>query len=151
MIHAIYILSNDGTKIFVKEYSQNNVNIKELTNFVSAISDFSDVFSENKKDNGFSSFVLGENTFIFHKDKEFTIIATVDAELDKSDMSKFKKIYKKFRDNHDTIIINGIANKSKLKEFEIEILKIVEGSDNGIINFQAIEDLLWNSLKNPLK
>ncbi len=151
MIQAIYILSNEGTKIFVKEYSKNNVNIKELTNFVSAISDFSDVFSKNKKDNGFSSFVLGENTFIFHKDKEFTIIATVDAELDSSDMPKFKKIYKKFLNHHDTIITNGIADKSELDEFENEILKIVEGSDNGLINFQAIEDLLWNPLKNSLK
>ncbi len=148
MIHAVYILSNEGTQIFVKEYSKNNVNLKELTNFVTAISDFSTVFTEKKKDSDFSSFVLGENRFIFQKDKEFTIIATVDAEQDPSDVSKFKKIYKKFLEKREAIINDGKTNNNEIQNFENEIHKIIEGDNNGLINFQAIEDLLWNKERN---
>ncbi|MGQ9721363.1 MAG: hypothetical protein ACUVXA_08585 [Candidatus Jordarchaeum sp.] len=148
MIHAIYILSNEGEQIFVKEYYKNNINLTELTNFVTAISDFSTQFTEKNKNNSFSSFVLGENRFIFHKNNGFVIIATVNAEADSSDMGKLKKIHKKFLEKRDTIISNGKTNKDEIKNFEEEISKIIEGTDTRIINFQIIEDLLWNKTKN---
>nr|MDO8080085.1 hypothetical protein [Candidatus Freyarchaeota archaeon] len=151
MIHAIYLLSNEGKPIFTREYSKSNLKIRELSNFVSAIADFASQFSEKNKDEGFSSFVLGQNGFIFHRDTEFTIIAVIDAQLDSSDMSKIKKVYKKFQDKHDTIIINGRKDKTELENFENEVFKIVGGNTESIINFQAIEDLLWNTKNQPKK
>jgi len=151
LIYAIYILSNDGKPIFTGEYSESGLNVNVLTNFVSAVSDFSNVFSQEKSNNGFSSVVLGENGFLFHRSKEFTFIAVVDPELGSSDKSKVRKIYKKFLNKYRTIVSNGERKKDELKAFENEVLKIVEGNTGGFINFQAIEEILWDSVKNPLK
>lgn len=150
MIHAIYILSNEGEPIFTKEYSKSNLKITELSNFVSAIADFASQFSEKNEDEGFSSFVLGQNGFIFHKDAKFTIIAVIDAQLDSSDMSKIKKVYKKFQDKPDNLTKNGKNDKNVLENFEKEVFKIVEGNTESIINFQALEDILWNTKNHPI-
>jgi hypothetical protein len=151
LIHAIYIISNEGKPIFTREYSKSNLKITELGNFVSAIADFANQFSEKNNDEGFSSFVLGQNGYIFHRDTKFTIIAVIDAQLDSSDRSKIKKVYKKFQEKHDTITKNGKNDKTELENFEKEVFKIVEGSPDNIINFQALEDLLWNTKNQPKK
>ncbi|MEM2958743.1 MAG: hypothetical protein QW261_10645 [Candidatus Jordarchaeaceae archaeon] len=149
LIHAIYILSSEGKPLYIKENSKKDINIKELTNFVSALSDFSSVFTEKKSDNGFSSFVIGENGFIFHRDTNFTMIAVIDPQQDSSDISKFKKIYKKFQEKYDTLYKDGKNNKKELEYLESEIQKILEGNNlDRIINFKAIEDLLWSNMKN---
>ncbi|MEM2145216.1 MAG: hypothetical protein QW279_07640 [Candidatus Jordarchaeaceae archaeon] len=142
MIHSIYILSNEGEPIFTKEYSKSDFKITELSNFVSAIADFASQFSEKNKNDGFSSFVLGKNGFIFHRDAEFTVIAVIDAQLDSSDISKIKKVYKRFRDKHQAITKNGKSDKIELENFEKEVFKIIEGNTD-LINFQALDDLLW--------
>jgi len=149
LIYAIYILSNDGKPIFIKEYSKSGLNVDVLTNFVSAVSDFSNFFSEDKS-NGFSSVVLGENGFFFHRNIEFTFIAVVDSNLNSSDKSKVRKIYKKFLNRYNTIVSDEERKRGELRAFENEVLKIVKGN-GGFINFQAIEDILWDSVKNPLK
>jgi hypothetical protein len=149
LIHAIYIISNEGKPIFIREYSKSDLKIDELSNFVSAIADFSKLFSEESQDDGFSSFVLGQNGFIFHRNTESTIIAVIDAKLDSSDMSKIKKVYKKFQDKKDTIT-NGKKNKTELENFENEALKIV-GENTGNISSQAIENLMWNKTNQPKK
>ena len=151
MIHAIYLVSNDGKPIFTREYSKSDLKIEELNNFVTAISNFATQFSEENKEDGFSSFVLGQNGFIFHRDTEFTIIAVINSSLDSSDMSKIKKVYKKFQDKHDLIITSGKGNKKELEDFENEVFKIVEGTSDLMINFQAIQDLLWNTKNQPKK
>ncbi|WXG39967.1 MAG: hypothetical protein WED07_03955 [Candidatus Freyarchaeum deiterrae] len=137
--------------IFTREYSKSTLKIRELTNFVTAISDFANQFSEKGKDGDFSSFVLGQNGFIFHKDTEFTIISLIDAKLDSSDLSKIKKIYKKFQDKQQTLTTDGKKDKTELENFENEVFKIVEGKADSIMNFQAIEDLLWNKKNEPEK
>ena len=63
MIYAIYILSNDGKPIFTGDYSESSLNVNVLTNFVRAVSDVSSVFSQEKRNNGVSSVVLGRNGF----------------------------------------------------------------------------------------
>lgn len=143
MIHSIYILSNESEPIFTKEYSKSDLKITELNNFVSTIADFATQFSEKNKDEGFSSFVLGKNGFIFHRDAEFTIIAVIDAKLNKSDISKIKKVYKRFQDKYQAIVKNGKIDKTELENFEKEVLKIIEGNTD-LINFQALDDLFWN-------
>ncbi|MEM3586590.1 MAG: hypothetical protein QXO71_04635 [Candidatus Jordarchaeaceae archaeon] len=148
MIHAIYIISNEGEPLFIREYSKSDLKIVELNNFVSTVADFAGQFSEKNKNSGLFSFVLGQNGFVFHRNSEFTIIAVIDSQLDQSDISKIKKVYKKFQEMRPAMVKDGKSDKTELEKFEKEVFKIVEGKAETIINFQLIEDVFW---KNPEK